>query len=111
MRSSSGPSSHLGLFFVAVSSSGSQLAAACPQAGSKRSRCMHRTAATWLRACAAAGVSLLATSVHATFHTYRIETVFSNADGSVQYIVLHETQGQPGQRLLASHALTSTHAG
>jgi len=50
-----------------------------------------------------------ATPSWATFHTFRIESVYSNADGTVQYIVLHETAGAPGERDFAGHVLTSTH--
>ena len=56
-------------------------------------------------------IALLPCAARATSHTYRIERLYSNADGSVQYVVLHETQGLTAQRLLAGKALTSTHAG
>jgi len=55
---------------------------------------------------------LLATSVaRAEFHTFQIEELFSNADGSIQYVVLHETQGMNGENLLSGHALTSSNGG
>lgn len=44
----------------------------------------------------------------ATFHTYRIEQIYSNSDGSVQFVVLKESQGQTGEDLWAGQALTST---
>lgn len=47
----------------------------------------------------------------ATSHTWRIETLYSSADGSVQYVVLRESQALTAQRLLAGKALTMTHAG
>ncbi|MDQ6618741.1 MAG: hypothetical protein M3Z31_03425 [Pseudomonadota bacterium] len=50
------------------------------------------------------------TATYATFHSFRIESVYSNADGSVQYVVLREMQALIGQRFFAGHALTSTHA-
>ena len=56
-------------------------------------------------------LALLPAVAHATSHTWRIETLYSNADGSVQYVVLRESQGLTAQRLLAGKALTSTHAG
>ncbi|HZQ60942.1 MAG TPA: hypothetical protein VFC24_06300, partial [Casimicrobiaceae bacterium] len=68
----------------------------------------------WRRAMLAwlvMALGVVAPTAHASFHTYRIETVYSNADGAIQYIVLHESQGQAGQRFLATRALTSTHAG
>ncbi|MEP7083843.1 MAG: hypothetical protein ABI854_03825 [Betaproteobacteria bacterium] len=46
----------------------------------------------------------------ATFHTYRIEQIYSNADGSIQFVVLKEAQGQNGQQFWASHQLISTRA-
>jgi hypothetical protein len=45
----------------------------------------------------------------AGFHSYQIESVYSNADGSVQYVVLHETQGLNNERFFAGRTLTSTH--
>src|SRR5438105_3537562 len=54
-------------------------------------------------------VTLIATPLaHADFV---IEELYSNADGSVQYIVLHEAQGDDGANLLVGRALTSTRAG
>ena len=59
----------------------------------------------------AATLLLLAAPCLASFHTFRIESVYSNADGSVQYVVLRETMAAPGERFLAGHTFTSTHAG
>jgi hypothetical protein len=48
----------------------------------------------------------------ATFHTYRVEQVFSNADGTIQFIVLHESQHSDGEHLFSGHDLTvSTNTG
>lgn len=52
-----------------------------------------------------------ATSVWASYHTYEIVEVYSNADGTVQFVLLHEYAGFDGQDLLAGHTLTVTHAG
>ncbi|MGH8713610.1 MAG: hypothetical protein ACREYB_06360 [Casimicrobiaceae bacterium] len=52
-------------------------------------------------------LAFVATAARAEFHTFQIEELYSNADGSVQYIVLHESQGMDGENLLASHPLTS----
>jgi hypothetical protein len=54
---------------------------------------------------------LAADVAQANFHTFAIETIYSNADGTVQYVVLRETQGFPGENLWSGHAFTSTHAG
>ena len=52
-----------------------------------------------------------ATSVWASFHSFVIEQVYSNADGTVQFVVLHETQGTNGANAWSGHSFTSTHAG
>lgn len=59
----------------------------------------------------AMGLVLLANAASASFHTYLIETLYSNADGTVQYIVLRESQGLAGERLLGGRALASIHGG
>ena len=53
----------------------------------------------------------VAVVAEATYHTYQIDEMYSNSDGTVQYIVLHESMGMNGENLLAGHTLTSTHAG
>ena len=52
--------------------------------------------------------ALVAPAAHATFHTFQIQEIFSNADGTVQYVVLHEALGANGQNFLADHSLTAT---
>ena len=47
----------------------------------------------------------------ASFQTWRIESLYSNADGTVQYIVLRESAGSNNEKFLAGHALTLTRAG
>jgi len=44
----------------------------------------------------------------ATFHTFAIRQLYSNADGSIQFIVLAEQAGFGGQQFLTGHAITST---
>jgi len=56
-------------------------------------------------------VAFAASSAQATFHTFRIDEVFSNADGVVQYVVLREAAGFSGQQFLGGLTFTSTHAG
>ena len=55
-----------------------------------------------------------ASSASADFHTYRIEQIYSNADGTVQFIVMHESQSSDGENVWSGHALTtagrSTHS-
>jgi len=57
--------------------------------------------------------ALLAVSppADASFHTFQIEQVYSNADGTVQYVVLHEMAGFTGQGFMGGLPFTSTHAG
>ncbi|MFO1352207.1 MAG: hypothetical protein U1F68_16605 [Gammaproteobacteria bacterium] len=47
----------------------------------------------------------------ATFHTWRINELYSNADGTVQFIEFHEASGFNGQHLLAGHSLNSIQGG
>jgi len=54
---------------------------------------------------------LVAPAAWATFHTYQIDEIFSTADGTIQYVVLHEVFGANGQNFLAGHTLTSTSGG
>ncbi len=61
------------------------------------------------------GPALLSLSFAATaeFHTYVIDELYSNADGTVQYLVMRESIGQNGENLWLGNALTamSTHGG
>jgi hypothetical protein len=56
-------------------------------------------------------VAMAATSAWADYQTFAIEQVYSNADGTVQYVVLHEAQGTNGGNNWSGRAFTSTHAG
>jgi len=49
----------------------------------------------------------VATTALAEFHTYRIEQLFSDASGTVQYIVLHESQGMAAEYFWAGNSITS----
>ena len=55
--------------------------------------------------------AVAATSAWASFHTFVIEQVYSNADGTVQFVVLHEAQGANGENVWSGHVFNSTHAG
>ena len=59
-----------------------------------------------LRALVAVPLLAAAALAHAAF---KFEEVYSNADGTVQYIVLHETAGADGLQGLRGFALTSAH--
>ena len=51
-------------------------------------------------------VLLAAAPARATFHLWQIEEVFSNADGTIQYIEFHTTS-LSNQNLMLNHVLTS----
>jgi hypothetical protein len=53
-------------------------------------------------------LALFANAAWATFHTFIIEQIYSNADGSVQFLVLHEFVGFNGQEFLTGHTLRAT---
>src|SRR5215470_9515227 len=55
-------------------------------------------------------LALFAAAAQATFHTWKIEAIYSNADGTVQFVVLHESLNQPGADQWAGKTFTSTHA-
>jgi hypothetical protein len=60
---------------------------------------------------AVAVAALLASAPARAFATFAIESVYSNADGSMQFVVLREKAGQPGQDQWAGRALTMTRPG
>ncbi len=51
--------------------------------------------------------AIVATAAAAEFHTFQIDEIFSNADGTVQYVVLHESAGMDGENLLMGRSLVS----
>jgi hypothetical protein len=65
----------------------------------------------WLSSILAA-ISLLAASApHAAFHLFTIEQLYSNADGTVQFIVMSCAGCPPGENFWAGQSIASTHAG
>lgn len=65
---------------------------------------MHRS----VRFLAAVGLALCAPLALATFHTYRIEQLYTNADGTVQFVVLNESSGSDGEHLWGGKTLRTT---
>src|SRR5206468_7969537 len=60
----------------------------------------------WLAAfCAACAVP-----AQAAFHLFRIDQVYSNADGSVQYVVIREVTGSNGEHFWSGNVLETTNA-
>ncbi len=52
-----------------------------------------------------------APAAHAAFHMFRIQQVFTNADGTVQYVVLRECCGADGENLFNGVTLRATSGG
>lgn len=59
----------------------------------------------------AALLGLWVVAAQAEFHNFRIDQVFSNADGSIQYVVLREAFGGNGEHIWVGHTLVSNGAG
>ncbi len=51
---------------------------------------------------------LWTTLAQASFHLFRIEQLYTNADGSVQFVVLQESTGSNGENLWAGQVLRAT---
>ncbi len=66
---------------------------------------------SWICSIGATVLLLAASAAFATYHTFRIEQLYSNADGTVQFIVMHEGSNANGENLWAGHAIASTRAG
>ena len=63
-----------------------------------------------LLVAASAIASLSFTSAHAAFHLFRIDQIYSNADGSVQYVVMREATGTNGENFWSGLSLRTTNA-
>jgi hypothetical protein len=68
---------------------------------------MHRRL-NWLLGPA---LALVATHALAEFHLYQIDEIFSNASGSVQYVVMHEFTGSNGENFWHGNPFTSMGSG
>ena len=66
-------------------------------------RCLRYLVATMLLAATPAAL--------ASFHLFRIEQLYSNADRSVQFIVMHQSPSANGENLWEGRQLTSTSPG
>ena len=55
----------------------------------------------------AATLLLAVGTARAEYHTFQIEQIFTNADGSVQFVVMHEMYGQDGENLWNGNPLVS----
>ncbi|HSC23530.1 MAG TPA: hypothetical protein VLG08_07460, partial [Casimicrobiaceae bacterium] len=52
--------------------------------------------------------AVCALPAQAAFHLFRIDQVFSNADGTIQYIVLRESTGTNNESFWQGNPLTTT---
>jgi len=59
----------------------------------------------------ATALLLAAGTALANYHLFQIEQIYSNADGSVQFVVMHEFTGTNGENLWMGNMLTSTRNG
>jgi hypothetical protein len=64
-----------------------------------------------LRFCAFAVLLSAASAALANFHLFRIEQLYSNADGTIQFIVLRESSGANGEHLWAGQMLSRSGGG
>jgi hypothetical protein len=64
-----------------------------------------------LKLCAAGALYLAAATSFGSHHTFQIEQLYSNADGTIQFVVLRESDGVDGESFWGGRTLTSTHAG
>src|SRR5215475_12445536 len=79
-----------------------QSAGIAPHGGSMKHRIMASIAAILVVAASAA---------RAEYHTFQIEQIFSNANGTVQFVVMHEMFGQDGENLWMGNPLNSSYTG
>ena len=55
-------------------------------------------------------IAFCASVAQAAFHQFKVDQVYSNADGSVQYVVLKESNNSNGQNVLSGHTFATTNA-
>ena len=64
-----------------------------------------------LRFCALTILLAAASAALASFHLFRIEQIYSNADATIQFVVMHESFGANGEHLWAGQTLSSSGGG
>ena len=65
----------------------------------------------YLHWCVGLVTLLISGAAVATYHLYQVEQLYSNADGSVQFLVLHQTPPMNGENKLQGHTLTASQGG
>jgi hypothetical protein len=58
--------------------------------------------------CLAAVITMCALPAQAAFHLFRIDQVYSNSDGSIQYVVMRETTGSNGENFWSGQLFATT---
>ena len=61
----------------------------------------------WILASIAATLLLAGGVARAEYHTFQIEQIFSNADGTVQFVVMHEMFSQNGENFWMGNSMVS----
>ena len=64
-----------------------------------------------VRVCALTLLLAAASAATASFHLFRIEQLYSNADGTIQFIVLRESFGENNEHFWTGQTLTSSGGG
>jgi len=64
-----------------------------------------------VRSAFAVAIACAAPVALAAFDSFVLDELYSNADGTIQYVVLREAQGLDGGHLLRGRTLAATHAG
>src|SRR5690242_13677838 len=60
------------------------------------------------RCLAALFVAFASLPVHAAFHLFRIDQVYSSSDGELQYVVMREVTGTNGENFWVGQSLVTT---
>jgi hypothetical protein len=71
---------------------------------------MPRSCGRAVRVLVVFAAAVFASSAHAAFHLFRVDQVYSNADGNVQYVVMREVTGSDGESFWQGNPLTTTSA-
>ena len=66
---------------------------------------------SWRRAITLILLAAAGTAAGAGFESWKIDEIYSNADGTLQFVVLHEAQAMDGMNNLTGRMLTASHAG
>jgi hypothetical protein len=82
-----------------------------PAVASPKGIVVNRARGSAVRLLLVLVAAVFASSAEASFHLFHIDQVYSNADGSVQYVVMREVTGSDGENFWQGNLLTTTGAG